>query len=62
MFHLVIPETLGLEVRLQFELDLEHKLDYCKVFDKDPTDSSVTPTVDDYLLRSVFMITQPNNR
>ena len=41
-----------MEVRLQFDLGMAHKLDYCKVFDSNP--ETTTPNIDRYLLRSVF--------
>ena len=45
----------GLDVRLQFDLDLEHKLDYCKVFDSNPEDTTNPPRIDRFLLRSVIV-------
>lgn len=41
--------NIGLDVRLQFKLTLEHKLDYCKVSNSDP--QKTDPTVNRYLLR-----------
>ena len=52
VFRFIHSYTLGLDVRLQFKLTLEHKLDYCKVSNTDPQETD--PTVNRYLLRSVF--------
>ena len=53
LFGIFILIFSGLDVRLQFDLDLEHKLDYCKVFDSNP--ETTTPKVNRYLLRSVIV-------